>query len=95
MKLRYTDSAKEDLDQAVEWYEQKRKGLGLEFLDALQLLLRNILEHPKMYAVRYADYHVCAMKKFPLSIFYTSMPEEIIIHAVFHNRLNPDKRPLC
>ena len=93
MKLRYTDRAKDDLEQAIEWYEQKRKGLGLEFLDTLQLILKNILEHPEMYAVRYADYRVCTLKKFPFSIFYTAMPEEIIIHAIFHNRQNPDKRP--
>ncbi len=42
MKLRYTERADEELDAAVAWYEAKRKGLGLEFLDSVEDALREL-----------------------------------------------------
>ena len=42
MKLLYTDRAKEDLDMAFEWYEKQRRGLGFEFLDCVELSIKDI-----------------------------------------------------
>jgi len=37
MKIVYIDRAREELDAAVAWYESKRKGLGFEFLDSVEM----------------------------------------------------------
>ena len=93
MKIRYTDRANEELEAAVAWYESKRKGLGLEFLDSVEDALQRLLMFPELYSVCYANFRRCVIKRFPYSIFYTLENQDIVIHAVFNSRRNPEDRP--
>ncbi|MCF6191261.1 MAG: type II toxin-antitoxin system RelE/ParE family toxin [Cocleimonas sp.] len=94
MKLRYTDRAKEDIEIAILWYEKQQKGLGFDFFDCIKKSERLITNQPKMYAVSYSIYRSCVIKRFPFSIYYTiENSNEIIVHSVFDNRQNPDKKP--
>lgn len=93
MILTYTARAKVDIDLAVGWYERQRKGLGLEFLDCLELAVRDILENPEFYSVKYLRYRSVLVRRFPFSVFYTIEQNVIVVHAVFDNRQDPAKRP--
>jgi toxin ParE1/3/4 len=93
MILRYTERSKDDLELAFEWYERQRRWLGFNFLDAVELSLKNILIFPEMYSICYANFRRCVIRKFPFSIFYTIEENEIVIHSVFDNRQDPKKRP--
>ncbi len=93
MHLRYTDMAKEDLEIAFSWYERQRKGLGMDFLNCIEIAIEHIIENPKMFQIRYLDFRACVIRRFPFSLFYTVNNNEIIIHSIFNNRQNPDKRP--
>ena len=91
MILNYTDQSIDDLELALIWYEEQKKGLGFEFLDCVEISLRNILDFPKMYKIVYLNFRGCTVKKSPFSIFYTIEGEEIVIHPVFNNRQDPAK----
>lgn len=78
---------------AVGWYERQRKGLGLEFLDCLEVAIRDILENPKLYSVKYLRYRSIIVRRFPFSVFYILEKDEIVIHAVFDNRQDPARKP--
>ena len=93
MTLRYTDRAEDDLDTAFEWYEKQRRGLGFEFLDCVEVGIQNILRFPEMYAELYSNFRRCVIRRFPFSLFYTIEIDEIVIHSVFDNRQDPQKRP--
>lgn len=93
MKLLYTDRAKVDIEVAFDWYEKQRKGLGFEFLDCVELAIKNIASFPEMYEIRYANFRGCVTRRFPFSIFYTIEKDEIVIHSVFNNRQDPQKWP--
>ncbi|MBS4022874.1 MAG: type II toxin-antitoxin system RelE/ParE family toxin [Dethiobacter sp.] len=93
MNVRYTDRSKGDIEVAFEWYEKQRKGLGFDFLDCVEISIKSICTFPEMYQIHYSDFRGCAIRRFPFSIFYTSEEEEIIIHSVFNNRQDPEKRP--
>jgi len=94
MKLRYTDRAKDDIEIAILWYEKQRIGLGFEFLDCIKESEELIKNQPKMYAVSYSFYRGCVVKRFPFSIYYTiENKENIVVHSVFDNRQEPDKKP--
>ncbi|MGR3179044.1 MAG: type II toxin-antitoxin system RelE/ParE family toxin [Candidatus Anammoxibacter sp.] len=93
MILRYTDRSKDDVDLAFKWYEIQRTGLGFDFLDCVEMSLCNILSFPKMYVICYSNFRRCVIRRFPYSIFYTIEDEEIVIHSVFDNRQDPEKRP--
>jgi toxin ParE1/3/4 len=89
MRIRYTSKAKADLSCAFDWYESQRRGLGIEFLDAIETSLSTIASLPEMYAICYGNFRRCVIRRFPFSVFYTVEAEDIIIHAVFDNRQNP------
>ena len=93
MTLRYTDRAEDDLDTAFAWYEKQRRGLGFEFLDCVEVGIQNILRFPEMYAEIYSNFRRCVVRRFPFSLFYTIEEDEIVIHSVFDNRQDPQKRP--
>jgi len=43
--------AVEEIQDAHDWYEQQRTGLGLEFMDAIDEVLQRILSNPKSQPV--------------------------------------------
>lgn len=93
MRLVYTGRAKIEMEAAFEWYEKQRRGLGFEFLDCIEAAINGLLVFPEMYQLCYANFRRCVIRRFPFSIFYTVEEKEIIIHAVFDNRQDPEKRP--
>ena len=90
---RYTARALTEIDFAILWYEEQRRNLGAHFLDCVETAVQNISKNPKMYQKKYSDFRGCPIRRFPFSIFYTIEDFEIIIHSVFDNRQDPDKRP--
>ena len=93
MKLRYTDRAKDDVELAFAWYERQRRGLGFEFLDCVEIAVMSILENPEMHRNFYSSFRGCVIRRFPFSVFYTVEDTEIVVHSVFDNRQDPEKRP--
>jgi plasmid stabilization system protein ParE len=93
MKLRYTDRAKDDVEIAFAWYERQRRGLGFEFLDCVEIVVKSIIENPEMYRIHYLNFRGCVVRRFPFSVFYTVEESEIVVHSVFDNRQDPEKRP--
>jgi hypothetical protein len=46
-KVRFVDDAVKELDDAVLWYEDRREGLGLAFVAALDLAVESIVREPR------------------------------------------------
>ncbi len=92
MRLLYTVRAKHDLDVAFTWYEEQRRGLGFEFLDCVEALIETILYMPSA-GFSYHQFKRALVRRFPFSVFYTIEDDQLIIHAVFDNRQDPDKLP--
>ncbi len=93
MKLRYTDRAKDDVEIAFVWYEKQRRGLGFEFLDCLEIVVKSILENPEMYKIYYSIFRGCVIRRFPFSVFYAVEDTEIVVHSIFDNRQDSEKKP--
>ena len=47
--IRFLRVARDEVDQAFKWYEQKRPGLGMEFLEAIEQMLERIEERPASF----------------------------------------------
>jgi plasmid stabilization system protein ParE len=50
-EVRFVDEAVKELDDAVLWYEDRREGLGLAFVAALDRAIESISRHPRAAAV--------------------------------------------
>jgi hypothetical protein len=57
--------AQQDVDEAYSWYEDRRLGLGEEFLDCVDACLQGISRMPELYAKVYAAYRRALVRRFP------------------------------
>lgn len=85
--------AKLDIADAAAWYNSKRKGLGKQFTNEVRSKVLFIRKNPKASVVRYDDTHCAVLDVFPFMIHYTidDPRKTIIVAAVFHTSLNPDR----
>ncbi len=93
MKLYYTQRAKNDIEIAFEWYEKQRRGLGFDFLDCVELAVKSIIENPEIFMIFYSVFRRCLIRRFPFSVFYTIESNVVIVHSVFDNGQDPEKKP--
>jgi hypothetical protein len=55
--------------------------------------VKSIIENSEMYRIHYLNFRGCLVRRFPFSVFYTVEENEIVVHSVFDNRQDPEKRP--
>ncbi len=78
-----------EITDAIKWYENVEKGLGLSFLNNLDKAIIAVMNNPEMYPVVFKKIRRILIKKFPYSLYYYLKHTEIIILAVFHEKRNP------
>jgi hypothetical protein len=76
------------MTEAYDWYESKRIGLGLEFLNEVDEYFNRIVQNPKHYQA-HRDQRVAVMSRFPYKIVYELENEVLIVFAVYHDKRNP------
>lgn len=76
--------ADRDLAVARDWYEQQRKGLGLEFLDEISTAMR-VLEHtPQVFRLYFRNFRRLQLHRFPYKVFYQIIDGRVIVFRVLH-----------
>ena len=81
--------ARAEIGEAYEWYEERRRGLGEEFLAAVREVLSAVEEAPHRFPVIRYDVHRALVRRFPYSILYVADPESTVVLACFHGRRDP------
>ena len=89
--VRFTEQAKDDLADAYDWYEQRRPGLGEEFLSCFEASLHKLARTPLMYPKIYKEFRRVVIRRFPYSILYEFEDEILTVFAVFQSSRDPDK----
>jgi plasmid stabilization system protein ParE len=84
-------SARRDMAEAFDWYEQQRAGLGDQFLHGVDACFDSIRKNPELYEVVHEGYRRALLRRFPYAVFYEPMPHEIVVYAVFHGAQDPEK----
>jgi toxin ParE1/3/4 len=82
--------ARDEFDEAIDWYERQRPGLGAEFAERVQDALDRIAETPETYPIVQRDTRKAVVRQFPYSVFDRIRIDQIIVVAVFHNKRNPN-----
>ena len=83
-------AAAADIEDAYQWYESQRPGLGEEFLAALGLLRDRVIEDPEAFPVLHRHTRRALIpRRFPYGLFYRIYPDTIVIVACTHARLDP------
>jgi len=91
-KLLYSNRFFDDLQQDIDWYNDKQVGLGARFFAAVKKRLTEIKKNPYSVAIRYDDVRCAIVKKFPYMIHFRVLPKDktIEVIAVFSTHRNPD-----
>lgn len=89
-KVMIRPEAEGDLKKAFSWYEDKRKGLGYDFLLQVDAGIRFIERNPEIFPAEYKGTRRHLIKRFPYKIIYLIEKEKIIIFAIIHGKRSPD-----
>jgi plasmid stabilization system protein ParE len=73
-----------DLRSARDWYEQRRDGLGNEYLLAIADAMMTLEESPERHSIYYRDFRRLLVERFPYKIFYRIEGADVIVHRVLH-----------
>ena len=80
-----------DVEDAYGWYEERRPGLGEEFLSCVDACLQSICRIPELYPKVFDDYRRTLVRRFPYAVFYEHISGKVYIYSVFHTSRNPEK----
>ena len=89
LPVRLLPEAKAEFDAAADWYEQKRPGLGADFVARVGEALARIAVNPRLHHKVYHDVRKAVVKKFPYVVIYQEEPAEVLVISVFHTSRNP------
>jgi plasmid stabilization system protein ParE len=84
VKVSFLALAQQELDDAVAWYNEQASGLGVEFLDELDRVVRRAVAFPMSCPEIEPGIRRCLLARFPYGIIYGSDDEAIIVIAVAH-----------
>jgi plasmid stabilization system protein ParE len=89
--LRVLPEAEAELQSAATWYEEKRPGLGIEFIVVVDRAFESILDNPEACPVWRADrpYRKRFLKRFPYVVFFGIDAATVEIIAVAHAKRRP------
>ena len=86
----FRPEAEDEVLEAREWYETRRSGLGKEFGQAVDEMVRRIIEHPQAYQRAHNETRRAVLSRFPYAVYYRVAGEDIVVQAV-HGRQHPSR----
>jgi plasmid stabilization system protein ParE len=89
MNVHFLDPAKEELKEAVAYYDRKRTSLGDAFAADLAETIEKILMAPGAGSLLAPSVRRRRTSRFPYGVVYTVRGEELIIIAVMHLHRKP------
>ena len=90
MTYRYNEVAELELNEAAQFYENRARGLGLEFLDEVDAGITRILGAPLLWPDEGDGVRRYRIRRFPYGLFYRMTgPDEVEIVAVADLRRKP------
>jgi plasmid stabilization system protein ParE len=81
--------ARAEFDDAFDWYDGQRPGLGAEFAGLVQEILDRIAHRPHLSEQVFPTVRRAVVRRFPYSIFYQVEPHQVVVLAVFHSKRDP------
>lgn len=91
-KLIFAVDVFDDLQQNIDWYNEKQPGLGALFYKSVKTQISRIKKTPYSIAIRYEDVRCATVKGFPFLVHFKIYPETdtIKVIAVFSTHRDPE-----
>jgi len=82
-------AAELDALDAANWYNERRDGLGNEFLLALEAKINGIRRNPQQYSIIYKNIRRALTERFPFGVFFIIENEIVYVLAIIHTSRSP------
>lgn len=89
-RLFISPQAREDVQQAIDYYNIRQMDWARNFMQKLNKLLVLSKKTP-IFQVRYADVHCCPTRVFPFMVHYTLKDNIISVWGVVNMAKDPEK----
>ncbi len=94
MRVTFNELAESELNNAAQYYELKRSGLGAAFIAEVQRCTAEIVNHPRAAPVTLGTIRRRLCHRFPYGLLYSENDQEVRILAVMHlHRRRGDREP--
>ncbi|MGF1555446.1 type II toxin-antitoxin system RelE/ParE family toxin [Paucihalobacter sp.] len=92
-KLIIEPDAQAEIDKAIEWYESRQVGLGLDFLNYLDGYFQTLKNEKALFEIKRKHvFRELPLKRFPYVIIYEEFRNQIIVYSVFNTSQDPIKK---
>ncbi len=81
--------AEAEFDEAFDFYDGRRAGLGADFAAEVQRVLDRLAANPLIHQVVFADIRKAVVRRFPYCVFYRPHADRVEVIAVFHTSRDP------
>jgi len=89
MKYSFHPSARAELNDSVDYYEDCRPGLGLGFAEEVYSTVQRIIRFPEAWPPLSPNSRRCLTNRFPYGLIYQVLEDEILIVAVMQLNRKP------
>jgi len=90
MKYSFHPDAKEELFEAINYFEECRSGLGLEFSREVFSAIQRIIHFPTAWSKFSDNTRRCLTNRFPYGVIYQTVEEQVIIISVMQLNRKPN-----
>lgn len=90
MKYTFHPEAREELNHSVDFYENIKFKLGVEFLEEVYSTIQRIIQFPQAYPMQSKSTRRCLINRFPFAVIYQIRQDEIFIVAIAHLARKPE-----
>lgn len=89
MRVSFHPRARDEVEEAQAWYEERSLLAAAGFLQELSRVVRHVREAPYRYPVALHGTRQIILERFPFNIFYRVSANEVVIVAVAHQKRQP------
>jgi plasmid stabilization system protein ParE len=89
MRVIFSPEARAEFDEAVEYYDQQRQGLGGELRAEVREFLPRLQRSPLTFPVERGEVRRLILARFPYKLLYSVESDHVYVIALAHRRRAP------
>ncbi|MES2295797.1 MAG: type II toxin-antitoxin system RelE/ParE family toxin [Pseudomonadota bacterium] len=91
LTIKFERVARDDVIAACAWYEERRRGLGIDLMMEIDRCVSLAAAHPSACEIVHKDIRRMVTRRFPYLIYFRTEPKQLRVLAVFHARRDPKR----
>ncbi len=89
MSHRFHPEAAAEFAEAVQFYQERSRGLGRRFAKEVRAAIIRVVANPDRWPILEAGVRRCLVSVFPYAVLFTIEADFILILAVMHGKREP------